>query len=518
MKKITLLPLSLFLLAFFSTTTSAVVVDTDGNIMKNGGSYYILPVFRGMGGGLGLGQTGNETCPISVVQDPNELSHGMPVRIASPYLTTFINEGFPLSIGFITVPTCADTPSEWTVVKKMNELGFPVKITGYKNTLNGVFTIKRHEERDYKIQFCGYNSMMCGDIGIHVDDDGVRHVVVGHVNGPFLVNFKKQPQHSGESSRSRQPRRNGTSPRVFLPFSIDGVVCHLSSEKVRIKPPDSADQLWSSSEEELSQTIKRRRESATTSNADFVFESASPGMYKSNGNKYFGSLAGLWCTARSDSASLFLHGLEAHLQTPFNLKLHNGVFSCFTTAILSSRNGSVCPTVSAMQHHQQLQHSKRLEAKVADLEKEVQKQTELRIMYRKRIERTQDYLRNCLQVVREWNLGPRCPITLFEYWACNFAYWIILTMVRMIDDDIPLAQFTVAFEGASWADPDSISLMVMQAMLVSWNKTAGGGKHMGSELAQRVGINEVAESTMAFNNNYKDTGLFGVYAVAKLFL
>ncbi|KAG8384632.1 hypothetical protein BUALT_Bualt04G0138100 [Buddleja alternifolia] len=87
--------------------------------------------------------------------------------------------------------------------------------------------------------------------------------------------------------------------------------------------------------------------------------------------------------------------------------------------------------------------------------------------------------------------------------------------IRMLDDDIPLAQFAVAFEGASWTDPDSIALMVMQSMLGSWNKNAGGGKHMGSELAQRVGINEIAESMMAFNTNYKDTGLFGVYAVAK---
>lgn len=37
-----------------------------------------------------------------------------------------------------------------------------------------------------------------------------------------------------------------------------------------------------------------------------------------------------------------------------------------------------------------------------------------------------------------------------------------------------------------------------------------------SELAQRVGIDEIAESMMAFNTNYKDTGLFGVYAVAKV--
>ncbi|XP_058070343.1 probable mitochondrial-processing peptidase subunit beta, mitochondrial [Magnolia sinica] len=87
--------------------------------------------------------------------------------------------------------------------------------------------------------------------------------------------------------------------------------------------------------------------------------------------------------------------------------------------------------------------------------------------------------------------------------------------VRMIDDDVPLAQFAVAFSGASWRDPDSIALMVMQSMLGSWNKNAGGGKHMGSELAQRVGINEIAESMMAFNTNYTDTGLFGVYAIAK---
>ncbi|CAN6574664.1 unnamed protein product [Malus baccata var. baccata] len=87
--------------------------------------------------------------------------------------------------------------------------------------------------------------------------------------------------------------------------------------------------------------------------------------------------------------------------------------------------------------------------------------------------------------------------------------------VRIVDDDLPLAHFAVAFSGASWTDPDSIPLMVMQAMLGSWNKNVGGGKHMGSELAQRVAINDIAENYMAFNTNYKDTGLFGVFATAK---
>lgn len=86
---------------------------------------------------------------------------------------------------------------------------------------------------------------------------------------------------------------------------------------------------------------------------------------------------------------------------------------------------------------------------------------------------------------------------------------------RNIDDDVPLAQFAVAFDGASWTDPDSTTLMVMQAMLGAYTKGSSGGKHMGSHLVQRLAINDIAESMMAFNTNYKDTGLFGVYAVAK---
>lgn len=36
---------------------------------------------------------------------------------------------------------------------------------------------------------------------------------------------------------------------------------------------------------------------------------------------------------------------------------------------------------------------------------------------------------------------------------------------------------------------------------------------MSSMLAQRVATNNLAHSYMAFNTNYHDTGLFGVYAV-----
>ncbi|KAL9246339.1 hypothetical protein vseg_019886 [Gypsophila vaccaria] len=87
--------------------------------------------------------------------------------------------------------------------------------------------------------------------------------------------------------------------------------------------------------------------------------------------------------------------------------------------------------------------------------------------------------------------------------------------VRIIDEDLPFARFAVAFEGASIKDPDSIALMVLQTMLGSWSKIDGGGKHAGSQLVQMAAINEVAESIKTFNINYKDTGLFGIYADAK---
>ncbi|KAK7321575.1 hypothetical protein VNO77_32364 [Canavalia gladiata] len=53
---------------------------------------------------------------------------------------------------------------------------------------------------------------------------------------------------------------------------------------------------------------------------------------------------------------------------------------------------------TTQQNHLQYQ---RLQVKVADLEKEVEKHRELRVMYRKRMERTQDYLRECLQIAQE---------------------------------------------------------------------------------------------------------------------
>ncbi|KAK3436050.1 hypothetical protein EUGRSUZ_C00708 [Eucalyptus grandis] len=62
---------------------------------------------------------------------------------------------------------------------------------------------------------------------------------------------------------------------------------------------------------------------------------------------------------------------------------------------------SMGSTVSTGHHQQQQTSLSRLERQVGELEKEVQKEEELRMIYRKRLERTQDYLRHCLQIAKD---------------------------------------------------------------------------------------------------------------------
>ncbi|GMI29206.1 hypothetical protein TrCOL_g13649 [Triparma columacea] len=84
--------------------------------------------------------------------------------------------------------------------------------------------------------------------------------------------------------------------------------------------------------------------------------------------------------------------------------------------------------------------------------------------------------------------------------------------VRFDSDD--KAHIALAFEGASWTSEYAFPLMVMQTILGAWDRTSGSGKNIASKLGQEVAEHELAHSFMTFNNCYKDTGLFGIYAVA----
>jgi mitochondrial-processing peptidase subunit beta len=49
--------------------------------------------------------------------------------------------------------------------------------------------------------------------------------------------------------------------------------------------------------------------------------------------------------------------------------------------------------------------------------------------------------------------------------------------------------------------------------LGGWDKSSTVGKHATSWLTQTVAMGGLADSYMAFNTNYHDTGLIGVYGV-----
>ncbi|KAG5002220.1 trypsin inhibitor DE-3-like [Glycine soja] len=160
----------LFLLSAFTlyppSTMAQPVFDLDGHPVINGGSYYIMEY---MGSGVELAKTGNETCPLSVVQSSSFGSTGLPVKISSMLRTPFVTIG-RVDLSFTGVPDCATTPSGWTVVEGLPE-GSVVKITGYENTENGHFLIEKASFRNiYKLSFCIVGKLGCGTIGLIKDD------------------------------------------------------------------------------------------------------------------------------------------------------------------------------------------------------------------------------------------------------------------------------------------------------------------------------------------------------------
>lgn len=92
MKPVLLLTLSFLpLFAFLTNLPLAfsndveLVLDTNGNQIFPGLTYYILPAIVGPpGGGLKLGQTGESTCPTTVLQDRSEVFRGIPVKFKIP--------------------------------------------------------------------------------------------------------------------------------------------------------------------------------------------------------------------------------------------------------------------------------------------------------------------------------------------------------------------------------------------------------------------------------------------------
>ncbi|XP_019736112.1 cytochrome b-c1 complex subunit 1, mitochondrial [Hippocampus comes] len=85
--------------------------------------------------------------------------------------------------------------------------------------------------------------------------------------------------------------------------------------------------------------------------------------------------------------------------------------------------------------------------------------------------------------------------------------------IRMRDDALPLAHVAIAVEGPGAASPDTVPLMVANAIIGSYDLTCGGGKNMSSRLARLAVEENLCHSFQAFHSSYSDTGLLGIYFV-----
>ncbi|KAL0082745.1 QCR1, core subunit of the ubiquinol-cytochrome c reductase complex [Phycomyces blakesleeanus] len=83
--------------------------------------------------------------------------------------------------------------------------------------------------------------------------------------------------------------------------------------------------------------------------------------------------------------------------------------------------------------------------------------------------------------------------------------------IRLRDDLMPQARVAIAVEGAAALSEDYFNLLVMQAVIGSWDRTLGAAAHLSSRLSTIVNKNHLANSFASFTKGHKDTGLFGIY-------
>ncbi|XP_047156791.1 kunitz-type trypsin inhibitor KTI1-like [Vigna umbellata] len=194
----------LFLLSAFTSylpSSTADVLDMKGNSVLYSSAYYFLIPHEASingGGGLGISRTGNETCPLSVIQNSNSSVYGTPVKFRSdPPGFLYVGELDYLNIQLPYDLKCSGaTPSDWTALGDDEKEQLYVKIKGYDNTVSGLFQIRSVPGYflGYNLLFCpsGPRPRKCSYLAVEVDDGENRRLVVSKSDeNRLVVKFKK---------------------------------------------------------------------------------------------------------------------------------------------------------------------------------------------------------------------------------------------------------------------------------------------------------------------------------------
>lgn len=95
-------------------------------------------------------------------------------------------------------------------------------------------------------------------------------------------------------------------------------------------------------------------------------------------------------------------------------------------------------------------------------------------------------------------------------------YFCGAELIYRNDEMGPTAYMAVGWEGVPWRSPDAVTFMVMQHIIGSYKKGSGlvpgeiSGNRVINNVANKMQVG-CADEFEAFNNFYKDTGIFGFY-------
>ncbi|XP_009793041.1 kunitz trypsin inhibitor 5-like [Nicotiana sylvestris] len=183
---------------FLAGSSPSPVLDINGDKVKVGLNYFVLPVIRGRGGGLLPSNVKqNNTCPRDIIQNSDEVQEGLPV-VFTPFNTKkgVVRLSIDLNVRFFTPTICA-RETIWKLGTYDDKLKQYFIVTGGvegnpgPQTLSSWFKIEKLGT-DYKFVFCPsvckICKVICKDVGIYTKD-GVRFLALSDT--PLRVMFKK---------------------------------------------------------------------------------------------------------------------------------------------------------------------------------------------------------------------------------------------------------------------------------------------------------------------------------------
>ncbi|KAI9112070.1 hypothetical protein K1719_016966 [Acacia pycnantha] len=191
MKTNALLACFFFSAVLFAITTAEIVLDTDGDPLKNGGNYSLSTNYT-IGGKQIIGafiEHPNGSWSLAVVA--KSYVKGWPTKIASPCPTQNITTYSPLWISFCKVPTRRSENLLWTVTP------YPVgEAVMVGEPLSGCFFIKPFSSaklHQYKLVFF-YEHGKCGHVVLKTDSHGNYRLVVtqDETEQPLVLVFHKE--------------------------------------------------------------------------------------------------------------------------------------------------------------------------------------------------------------------------------------------------------------------------------------------------------------------------------------